>query len=96
MKIRSYGDANNKIVLFQGGEWRYSSTHSSGLSGVQWPASHNGHITSGEIAHNTHWIEGWVRPKASLDDKNMLPLQAIKLQFLHHPHPAHSLVTNNT
>jgi hypothetical protein len=51
------------------GEWRYSSTHSLtlALDGGEWLASFPGHFTPREIAPGTHWIGGWVGPRAVLD-----------------------------
>jgi hypothetical protein len=51
------------------GEWRYSSTHSltSALDGGEWSASHLGRFTPRERAPGTHWIGGWVGPRAILD-----------------------------
>jgi hypothetical protein len=51
------------------GEWRYSSTHSltSALNGGEWSASRPGRFTSKERAPGTHWIGGWVGPRAVLD-----------------------------
>jgi hypothetical protein len=51
------------------GEWRYSSTHSltSALDGGEWSASHPGRFTPRERAPGTHWIGGWVSPRAVLD-----------------------------
>jgi hypothetical protein len=48
---------------------RYSSTHSltSALDGREWSASHPGSFTPRERAPGTHWIGGWVDPKAGLD-----------------------------
>jgi hypothetical protein len=50
-------------------EWRYSSTHSltSALHGGEWSASRPGRFTPTEIAPGTHWIGGWVGPRAVLD-----------------------------
>jgi hypothetical protein len=47
----------------------YSSTHSltSALDGGEWSASLPGRFTPKEIAPNTHWIGGWVGPRAVLD-----------------------------
>jgi hypothetical protein len=47
------------------------------LDGDEWSASHPGRFTPGEIVPGTHWIEGWVGPRASLDvveKKKILPL----------------------
>jgi hypothetical protein len=51
------------------GEWRYSSTHSltSALDGGEWSASRPGRFTPRERAPGTHWIGGWVGPRAVLD-----------------------------
>jgi hypothetical protein len=51
------------------GEWRYSSTHSltSALDGGEWSASRPGRFTPRERALGTHWIRGWVGPRAVLD-----------------------------
>jgi hypothetical protein len=50
-------------------EWMYSSTHSltSALDGGEWSASRTGHFTSRERASGTHWIGGWVGPRAVID-----------------------------
>jgi hypothetical protein len=37
------------------------------LDGGEWPASHPGCFTAGERAPGTHWIGGWVGPRASLE-----------------------------
>jgi hypothetical protein len=51
------------------GEWRYGSTHSltSTLDGSELSASRLGCFTPRERAPATHWIGGWVSPRASLD-----------------------------
>jgi hypothetical protein len=51
------------------GEWRYSSTHSltSALDGGEWSASRPHCFTSRERDPGTHWIGGWVGPRAILD-----------------------------
>jgi hypothetical protein len=50
-------------------KWRYSSTHSltSALDGGEWSASRPSRLTSRERDPGTHWIEGWVGPRAVLD-----------------------------
>jgi hypothetical protein len=50
-------------------EWRYSSTHSltSALDGGEWSALRPGHFTPRERSPGTHWIGGWVSPRAVLD-----------------------------
>jgi hypothetical protein len=51
------------------GEGRYSSKHSltSALDGGEWSASRPGRFTPRERAPGTHWIGGWVGPRAVLD-----------------------------
>jgi hypothetical protein len=46
----------------------YSSTHSltSALDGGEWSASRTGRFTPRERAPGTHWIGGWVGPRAIL------------------------------
>jgi hypothetical protein len=39
----------------------------SALDGGEWSASRPGRFTPREIAHGTHWIGGWVGPRAVLD-----------------------------
>jgi hypothetical protein len=48
------------------GEWRYSSTHkmTSALEGGEWSVSRPGHFILRERAPGTHWIGGWVGPRA--------------------------------
>jgi hypothetical protein len=50
-------------------EWTYSSTHSLTLvlDGGEWSASRPGRFTPIERASGTHWIGGWVGPRAVLD-----------------------------
>jgi hypothetical protein len=40
----------------------------SALAGGEWSASRPGRFTSGERTPGTHWIGGWVDPRAKLDD----------------------------
>jgi hypothetical protein len=53
-----------------GGERRYSSYSflTSALDGGEWSASHPGRsLPPGERTPGTHWIGGWVFPRAGLD-----------------------------
>jgi hypothetical protein len=47
----------------------YNSTHSltSALDAGEWSASRSGRFTPRETASGTHWIGGWVGPRAVLD-----------------------------
>jgi hypothetical protein len=40
----------------------------STLIGDKWSASRPCHFTPGERALGTHWIGGWVDPRAGVDD----------------------------
>jgi hypothetical protein len=51
------------------GKWMYRSTvfSTSALVGGEWPDSQSCRFTPGEGASGTHWIGGWVDPRARLD-----------------------------
>jgi hypothetical protein len=59
---------------------------------VEWSASRPGHFTREERDPGTHWIGGWMGPKADLDSvakrKILCPCRELKTD-----HPACSLVT---
>jgi hypothetical protein len=50
-------------------EWKYSFTHffNSALDGGEWSASRPGRFTPSERPPDTHWIGGWMGPRAILD-----------------------------
>jgi hypothetical protein len=50
----------------------YSSTHSltSALDGGEWSASRPGRFTPRERVPGTHWIGGWLGPRAVLAEKD--------------------------
>jgi hypothetical protein len=50
-------------------EWRYISTHflTSALDESEWSVSRSDHFAPSERAPSTHWIGGWVDPRAVLD-----------------------------
>jgi hypothetical protein len=53
----------------------------STLDGGEWSASHPGRFTPRKRAPGTHWIGGWVGPRAGLDDvekRKVLPLLGIE------------------
>jgi hypothetical protein len=51
------------------GEWMYISVFFiSAIVGGEWSASCTGRFTPEERALYTHWIGGWVDPRAGLDD----------------------------
>jgi hypothetical protein len=66
----------------------------SALVGCQWSASHPGQFASGEKAPVTHYIGGWVGPRAGLDDmekRKFLTLPGLKLRPLGRPARSQSL-----
>jgi hypothetical protein len=56
--MKTYGEVDVKIHVFL----------SSALAGGEWPASRSYRFIPGERALCTHWIGGWVDPRADLDD----------------------------
>jgi hypothetical protein len=66
----------------------------SALVGGEWSASRPGRFTPGERAPGTHWIRGWVDPKAGLDNlekRKFLTLSGLQLQPLGRPARSQSL-----
>jgi hypothetical protein len=62
----------------------------SALDGGEWSASRPGRFTPREVAPGTHWIGGWVGPRALLDEvvKRKIP---ISLRESNPDRPARSL-----
>jgi hypothetical protein len=62
------------------GQWRYSATHSltSALDGGEWSPSRSGRFTPRERAPGTHWIRGWVGPRAVGEEKDSQPPPVIE------------------
>jgi hypothetical protein len=56
--MKAYGGENVQIHIFLTSE----------LAGGEWSASRPGRFTTRERAPSTHWIGGWVDPRAGLDD----------------------------
>jgi hypothetical protein len=60
-------------------EWKYTSTHSltSALDGGEWSDLRPGRFNHRERAPGTHWIGGWVGPRAVLDAvvKRKIPIR---------------------
>jgi len=57
-------------------EWEFSSMHFElALDGGEWSASRPSRFTSRERVASTHWIGGWVGPRAGLDavSKKIIP-----------------------
>jgi hypothetical protein len=66
----------------------------SALAVAEWSASSPGRFNPGEIASGTHWIRGWMDPRASLDDvekEQFLPLPGLELRPLGRPARSQSL-----
>jgi hypothetical protein len=79
----------------EGGEDVWIHTFlTSALDGGEWTASHPGRFTPGERAPGTHWIGGWVGPRADLDDvekRKFLTLPGSELRPLGRPAGSHSV-----
>jgi hypothetical protein len=56
--MKRYGRVHIRIDAFS----------TSALVGGEWSASCSGRLTPWERAPSTHWIGGWVDPRAGLDD----------------------------
>jgi hypothetical protein len=56
--MKAYGGVDVLIHIFL----------TSALAGGEWSASRPGRFSGGERAPSTHWIGGWVDPRAGLDD----------------------------
>jgi hypothetical protein len=60
----------------------------SALFGGEWSASYSDRFTPGERAPGTHWIGGWVDPRAGLDDvekRKFLLVPGLEPQLLGRP-----------
>jgi hypothetical protein len=66
----------------------------SAQAGGEWSASYPGRFIPGERAPGTHWIEGWVDPRAGLDDlekRKFLTLPELEVRPLGRPARSQSL-----
>jgi hypothetical protein len=66
----------------------------SALVGGEWSASHPGRFTPGERDPGTHWIGGWVDPRAGLEDvekRKFLTIPGLELQPFGRPASSQSL-----
>jgi hypothetical protein len=70
--MKAYGGVDVQIQIFL----------TSALVGGEWSASHPSRFTSGESAPGTHWMRGWVDPRAGLEDvekRKFLTLPGLEL-----------------
>jgi hypothetical protein len=68
--MKTYGGMNVQTHIFL----------TSALVGLKWSASRSGRLNPGERAPDTHWIGGWMGPRASLNDMEkwkFLPLSGL-------------------
>jgi hypothetical protein len=82
--MKAYGGVDVYIHIFL----------TSALAGGEWSASHPGRFIPGKRAPGTHWIGGWVGPRAGLDDvenRKFLTLPGLELRPLGRPAGSHSL-----
>jgi hypothetical protein len=65
----------------------------SALAGGEWSDSRPCLFNPGESAHGTHWIGGWVDPRAGLDDlkRKLLTLPGLEPRPLGRPARSQSL-----
>jgi hypothetical protein len=76
--MKAYGGVDVYIHIFL----------TSALAGGEWSASRPGRFTPGGRAPCTHWIGGWVDPRAGLEDiekRQFLTLPGLELQPLCRP-----------
>jgi hypothetical protein len=82
--MKAYGGVDIQIHIFL----------TSALAGGEWSASRPDRLTPGERAASTHWIGGWVDPRAGLDDvkkRKFLTLPRLELRPLGRPARSQSL-----
>jgi hypothetical protein len=82
------------VKTYRGVETHLHAFLTSTLNGSNWSASYIGHLTPGKSLSSTHWIGGWLDPRAGLDAtvkrKKSLPFSCLESNP---GHPAHDLVT---
>jgi hypothetical protein len=74
--------------------YRATFSLTSALVGGEWSAAHPDRFTPGERDPGTHWIGGWVDPRAGLHDvekRKFLTLPGLKLLPLGRPARSQSL-----
>jgi hypothetical protein len=82
--MKVYGGVDVQIHVFL----------TSALVGGEWSGSSPGRFTPGETAPCTHWIGGWVDPRAGLHDvekRKFFTLSGLELRPLSRPARSQSL-----
>jgi hypothetical protein len=82
--MKAYGGVDEKFHIFL----------TSALARGEWSASRPGRFTPRERAPGTHWIGGWVDPRAGVDDvekRKFFTLPGLELQPLGRPARSQSL-----
>jgi hypothetical protein len=82
--MKAYGGVDVEIHIFL----------TSALAGGECSASRPGRFTPGERAPGTHWMGGWVDPRAGLDDvekRKFLTLPGLEPRSLGRPARSQSL-----
>jgi hypothetical protein len=82
--MKAYGGVDVQVHIFL----------TSALDGREWSASRPGRFTPWVIAPDTHWIGGWVDPRAGLDNvekRKFLTLPGLELRALRRPARSKSL-----
>jgi hypothetical protein len=82
------------MKAYEGVDVKIHFFFTSALAGGDWSASRPGRFTAGERGPGTHWIGGWMDPRASLDDvekRQFLTLLELELRPLGRPARSQSL-----
>jgi hypothetical protein len=67
LSLRLFLTAKHAMKAYWGGEIQFHAFLTSALDGGEWSVSRAGGFTPKERALGTHWIGGWVGPRAGLD-----------------------------
>jgi hypothetical protein len=82
--MKVYGGVDVQIHIFL----------TSALAGGEWSASRTDRFTQADRAPGTHWIGGWVNPRAGPDDlekRKFLIIEGLELRTLSRPVRSQSL-----